>query len=256
MCITPRGTLFLPSRCVTNRIFKMEQQPMAEEKPFNIVIKGPNGEKVEFAVMPYDSSLSLKERLLSYYSFSIYSCYHFEVDMKPGRKAINDMSTFSEYDFIREGSTFFLVCDQYNTLAAREHVKRTVALVSDNLPLLGLLLKKGEDELPESLNDFVNIMKTAEEDKENASKLKMKEHYFDEATVAKDQTLKSEIDKPTFPITFNLESFNSTHRLLSEKKELPLASMSMPAFNPPTPNRQLIGDLLYIRVGAGASPHD
>ena len=234
------------------RIINMQQQAMAEEKPFNIVVKGPNGEKVEFAVTSYDSSLSLKERLLSYYSFSIYSCYHFEVDMKPGRRAISDMSTFGEYDFIREGSTFYLVCDPYNTLAAREHIKRTVALVSDNLPLLGLLLKKQDDEVPESLTDFVNIMKTAEEDKDKARGMKLTEHYFDEATIAKDQTLKSEIDKPAFPITFNLDSFTATHNLLGEKKELPVASMSLPAYNPPTPNRQLVGDLVYVRVAVGA----
>ena len=172
--------------------------------------------------------------------------------MKPGRRAISDMSTFGEYDFIHEGSTFYLVCDPYNTLVAREHIKRTVALVSDNLPLLGLLLKKQDDEVPESLTDFANIMKTAEEDKDKARGMKLTEHYFDEATIAKDQTLKSEIDKPAFPITFNLESFTATHNLLGEKKELPVASMSLPAYNPPTPNRQLVGDLVYVRVAVGA----
>ena len=118
--------------------------------------------------------------------------------------------------------------------------------------MLGLLLKKQDDEVPESLTDFVNIMKTAEEDKDKARGMKLTEHYFDEATIAKDQTLKSEIDKPAFPITFNLESFTATHNLLGEKKELPVASMSLPAYNPPTPNRQLVGDLVYVRVAVGA----
>ena len=118
--------------------------------------------------------------------------------------------------------------------------------------LLGLLLKKQDDEVPESLTDFANIMKTAEEDKDKARGMKLTEHYFDEATIAKDQTLKSEIDKPAFPITFNLESFTATHNLLGEKKELPVASLSLPAYNPPTPNRQLVGDLVYVRVAVGA----
>lgn len=62
--------------------------------------------------------------------------------------------------------------------------------------------------------------------------MKLTEHYFDEATIAKDQTLKSEIDKPAFPITFNLDSFTATHNLLGEKKELPVASMSLPGVQP------------------------
>lgn len=28
--------------------------------------------------------------------------------------------------------------------------------------------------------------------------------------------------------------------------------MSLPAYNPPTPNRQLVGDLVYVRVAVGA----
>lgn len=225
----------------------MEQQNGAQEQPFNIVVKGPNGEKVEFAVMPYDAAVSIKERLISYYSFSAYTCYHFEVDMKPGRKIIDLDTCFSEYDFIKEGSIFYLVCDQYNRFAAREHIKHTVALMSDNLPLLGLLLKKQDDEVPECLVEFQKILDAAEE-KKDTKEMVLKDQYCDEATIAKDQALKSEISKPSFPIRFNLESFNQTRNLLTEKKELPLVSLHMSAYNPTSATRELMGDLLYLRV--------
>ena len=225
----------------------MEQQNTNQEQPFTIIVKGPNGEKASFAVMPYDAAISIRERLVSYYSFSAYTCYHFEVDMKPGRKVIDLETPFSEYDFIKADSIFYLVCDQYNRFAAREHIKHTVALISDNLPLLGLLLKKQDDEIPQCLVDFQAILDAAEEKKDTKT-MELKEHYCDEATIAKDQTLKTEISKPSFPIHFNLESFNQTHELLSEKKELPLVSLQMSAYNPTSAARELMGDLLYLRV--------
>ena len=225
----------------------MEQQTADQEQPFNIVVRGPNGEKAEIAVMPFDAAISIRERLVSYYSFSAYTCYHFEVDMKPGRKVIDLDTCFSEYDFIKEGSIFYLVCDQYNRYAAREHIKHTVALVSDNLPLLGLLLKKQDDEIPQCLIDFQAILNAAEEKKDTKG-MELKEQYCDEATIAKDQAMKTEISKPSFPIRFNLESFNQTRNLLSEKKVLPLVSMQMSAYNPASATRELMGDLLYLRV--------
>ena len=48
------------------------------------------------------------------------------------------------------------------------------------------------------------------------------------------------------------DKVTQVERLLGEKKELPVASLSMPAYNPPTPNRQLVGDLVYVRVAVGA----
>lgn len=226
----------------------MEQQNVEQEQPINIVVKGPNKEKVEFAVMPFDAAISIRERLISYYSFSAYTCYHFEVDNKPGRKIIDLDVPFSEYDFIKEGSIFYLVPDQYNRYAAREHIKHTVALVSDNLPLLGLLLKKQDEDIPQCLIDFQNILDAAEEKKDTKG-MELKEVYCNEATIAKDQELKTEISKPVFPIRFDLDSFNHTHNLLSEKKELPLSGLQMSAFNPVSANRELMGDLLYLRVG-------
>ena len=104
---------------MTIRISTMEQQPENQEQSFNIVVKGPKGEVVTLAVSPFDSAASLKAGFLSYYSLVPYSCYHLEVDAKPGRKQIDENTEFSNYDFIKEGSTFFLVCDQYNTLAVR-----------------------------------------------------------------------------------------------------------------------------------------
>ena len=130
------------------------------------------------------------------------------MDAKPGRKQIDENTEFSNYDFIKEGSTFFLVCDQYNTLAVREHIKQTVASVSGNLPLLGLISKKQEEVLPQSLLDFHKLV--------------------------------SEADKT--------KSFNYTSDLLNKKKEYPLRSMILPAYNPPRTSRQLVGDLLYLRV--------
>ena len=170
------------------------------------------------------------------------------MDAKPGRKQIDENTEFSNYDFIKEGSTFFLVCDQYNTLAVREHIKQTVASVSGNLPLLGLISKKQEEVLPQSLLDFHKLVSEADKTKPIDLNGKLKEYYFDEETVKKDQELKSEIAKPTFPIKFNPESVNYTSDLLNKKKEYPLRSMILPAYNPPRTSRQLVGDLLYLRV--------
>ena len=226
----------------------MEQTTSNQEDSFNIIVKGPKGEVVSLAASSFDSATSLRERLLSYYSLAPYSCYHFEVDMKPGRKQIDSVAEFSNYDFIKEGTVFYLVCDQYNTLAAREHIKQTIASVSGNLPLIGLLLKKQDDELPESLVTFYKLASEAKKDTPVDLSTQLKECYFDKETIEKDQSLKSEISKPTFPVMFNPESFNATQSLLSEKKQQPLQSFMMSAYNPPCSNRQLVGDLLYVRV--------
>lgn len=226
----------------------MEQQPESVEQSFNIVVKGPKGEMVSFPASPLDNIASLRERLLTYYSFAPYSCYHFEVDAKPGRKHPDEVAEFAQYEYIKEGTVFYLVCDQYNTLAARTHIKQTVASVSGNLPLLGLLLKKQDDEIPASLLAYHKLISEAEKDKPIVLEGNLKENYFDKETVEKDQDLKSEIAKPTFPLAFNLEAFNETKTLLTEKKYLPLKSIHMSAYNPPNSNRKLVGDLLYLRV--------
>ena len=226
----------------------MEQQPEGVEQSFNIVVKGPKGEMVSFSISSIDAVTSLKERLLTYYSFAPYSCYHFEVDAKPGRKQIDDMTEFGQNEYIKEGSVFYVVCDQYNTLAARNHIKQTVASVSGNLPLLGLLLKKQDDEIPASLLAYHKLLTKAEKDKPIVLEGNVKETYFDRETVEKDQNLKVDIVKPVFPAKFDLQAFNEMKTLLAEKKYIPLKSLHMSAYNPPSSNRKLVGDLLYLRV--------
>ena len=97
-------------------------------------------------------------------------------------------------------------------------------------------------------NDVKNILKASMEGKEPTEDMKPKESYLDKEAIERDQQFKSEIEKPKFPIQFNLDSFAKTHALLSEKKDYPLCSMQMSAYNPPSSNRQLIGDLAYLRV--------
>ena len=60
--------------------------------------------------------------------------------------------------------------------------------------------------------------------------------------------MKVEIVKPTFPAKFDLQAFNEMKTLLAEKKYIPLKSLHMSAYNPPSSNRKLVGDLLYLRV--------
>ena len=233
----------------------MSQQPAEKTIEYNVVIKGPNGEKVEVTVTPSDTAASMRERVIAFYSLSAYSNFHFEVDAKPSRIRLDEVTPFEEVKEIKEGVLFYLVCDQYTTTTAREHIKRTVALVSDTLPLVMLVAKKQAEDIPQSVLRFHQLLNASEEDKQPSEDMKLQETYFEKEVIEKDQLLKSEIDKPAFPIKFNLESFAKTHALLSEKKEYPIRSMQMAAYNPPTANRQLIGDLVYLRVVSLSPDH-
>lgn len=71
--------------------------------------------------------------------------------------------------------------------------------MSGNLPLLGLISKKQEEVLPQSLLDFHKLVSEADKTKPIDLNGKLKEYYFDEETVKKDQELKSEIAKPHLP---------------------------------------------------------
>lgn len=233
----------------------MSDQPAQSTNEFTIVVKGPNGEKVDISVTSSDTAASLRERIIAFYSLSVYSNYHFEIDTKPTRTRLDEVTPFGEVDAIKNNAIFNLVCDQYTTTAAREHIKRTVALVTDTLPLIMLMTKKQVEDVPESVLAYENILKASMEGKEPTEDMKPKESYLDKEAIEKDQQFKSEIEKPKFPIQFNLDSFTKTHALLSEKKEYPLCSMQMSAYNPPSSNRQLIGDLAYLRVESCSLVH-
>ena len=120
----------------------MSDQPAQDTNEFTIVVKGPNGEKVDISVTSSDTAASLRERIIAFYSLSVYSNFHFEIDTKPTRTRLDEVTPFGEVDAIKDNAIFNLVCDQYTTMAAREHIKRTVALVTDTLPLIMLMTKK------------------------------------------------------------------------------------------------------------------
>ena len=205
-------------------------------------------------MMPYDSLASLKERLISYYSFSAYTCYHFEVSNNGSQTAVDEMKTFSEYDFIREGTIFYVVCDQYNLRTARENIKYTVAFMSGTLPLLGLLLQKQEEGIPECIKNYQKQVEAAKSRGNEPVEIKLEERFFNEEAIMEDQKLKNYVAKSTFPVRFDLESFSTIQQVLTKPTKYPIHSLSVPAYNPPVAARQLVGDLLYLRVGcAGVS---
>ena len=71
----------------------MSQQPAEKTIEYNVVIKGPNGEKVEVTVTPSDTAASMRERVIAFYSLSAYSNFHFEVDAKPSRIRLDEVTS-------------------------------------------------------------------------------------------------------------------------------------------------------------------
>ena len=222
---------------------------------YQISLRTPNGEEGKFHISSNDSAAILRNRIPMLPKLAVYTAYHFEVENTQGGQDLylDNYTPFSEVPVIGEGATILLVPDLYDANSIRYQIKRSVALLTNKVPQISQLVKLNNEELPESLKDYVTQMeqraKQIEEKKDPQPldlKLRLDESIAEQDSAFKEMSMKNwEAEKRT-----DLENFITLFKSLNEEKPVPVKSLSLSSYNPPSPSRRAMGDLIYLRVGA------
>ena len=139
----------------------MATEVVNESVVYQITVRGPNGEEEKMNVSSEDSGSILKQRIMMSPKFTVYTAFHFEVENPSGKEDLflDAYTPFSQVPLVGNGATFLLVPDLYDATSIRYHIKHSVALLTNKIPLISQLVKLSNDELPESLKDFNEQMK-------------------------------------------------------------------------------------------------
>ena len=221
---------------------------------YQISLRTPNGEEEKFHISSNDSAAILRNRILMLPKLAVYTAYHFEVENTQGGQDLylDNYTPFSEVPVIGEGTTILLVPDLYDANSIRYQIKRSVALLTNKVPQISQLVKLNNEELPESLKDYVTQMelraKQIEEKKDPQPldlKVRVDESIAEQDAAFKEMSMKNwEAEKRT-----DLENFITLFKSLNEEKPVPVKSLSLSSYNPPSSSRRALGDLIYLRVG-------
>lgn len=221
---------------------------------YQISLRTPNGEEEKLHIASNESATILRNRILMLPKLSVYTAYHFEVENTQGGQDLylDNYTLFSDVPVIGEGATILLIPDLYDANSIRYQIRRTVALLKNKVPQISQLVKLNNEELPESLKDYVVQMeqraKQVEEKKEPEPlnlKIRLDEKISEQDSSFKEMSLKDwEATQGT-----DLEKFITLFKSLNEETPVPVKSLSLSSYNPPSPSRRAMGDLIYLRVG-------
>ena len=138
----------------------MAKETTDETITYHIVVRGPNGEEEQYAITPEETVNSLKQRIGVSPKFITYTAYHLEVENNKGGEdlILDDPVPFSGIPVVGEGSTLLVVPDLYNAKSIRFHIKYSIALLSNRVPLISQIIKLNGDQVPESLVEYAAQM--------------------------------------------------------------------------------------------------
>ncbi len=202
-----------------------------------------------------DSGSILKQRIMMSPKFTVYTAFHFEVENPSGKEDLflDAYTPFSQVPLVGNGATFLLVPDLYDATSIRYHIKHSVALLTNKIPLISQLVKLSNDELPESLKDFNEQMKANAknlEEKKEVVPLDMKTRLVENGrqvdSAYKDlaATCMEDLKKG------DLSSFMQLYTAINTEKPVSIKSLTISSYNPADASRRAMGDLIYLRVAA------
>ena len=225
---------------------------------YQISLRTPNGEEEKFLIASNESVAILRSRILTLPKLAVYTAYNFELENAKGGQDLylDNYTPFSEIPEIGNGVTILLVPDLYDANSIRYHIKKSVALLTNKVPQISQLVKLINEELPESLKNYTVQMelraKQIEEKKTPQPldlKLRVDESAAEQDVALKEMSMKDwEAEAGT-----NLKNFISLFKSLNEEKPVPVKSLSLSSYNPPSPSRRAMGDLIYLRVAVDST---
>lgn len=232
----------------------MAKETTDETITYHIVVRGPNGEEEQYAITPEETVNSLKQRIGVSPKFITYTAYHLEVENNKGGEdlILDDQVPFSGIPVVGEGSTLLVVPDLYNAKSIRFHIKYSIALLSNRVPLISQIIKLNGDQVPESLVEYaaqmVDRAKKIEEKKE-VEPLDLKER-LNESLKQEDGAFKDIVSSVNESIRGNdLATLTMLRERVSGDSKVAIRSLSLSSYNPPTASRLAMGDFVYLRVG-------
>lgn len=231
----------------------MANEVVNESVVYQITVRGPNGEEEKMMVSSEDSGSILKQRIMISPKFTVYTAFHFEVENAKGGEDlfIDAYTPFSQIPLIGNGATVLLVPDLYDASSIRYHIKHSVALLANKIPLSSQLLKLNSDDLPASLKDFNEQMKANAknlEEKKDVVPLDMKPRLVENGRAADSVYKDLAASCMENLVNGDLASFMKLYSSINEEQPISIKSLTISSYNPANSSRRAMGDLIYLRV--------
>ena len=231
----------------------MATESNQNETIFDITVRGPNGEEDKVRVFGNDSAVLLKQRIIASPKFVAYTHFHLEVEnVRGGEDLILDpYKPFDQIPVFGNGCTVLVVPDLYDLASIVNHIKHSISLLSNKVPLLSQLAKLNTSTIPESLKEWTDNIeaqkKEIEENKE-PTPFEIKPRIL-AAGKTSDEIYKAiAAEIPTIQEA-DLKLFSKLHDAVSGEQSAVIKSLSLSSFNAPSVSRKAVGDLIYLRVG-------
>lgn len=233
----------------------MATESVNNESIFEVTVRGPNGEEDKVKVIGGDSAVLLKQRILANPKFVAYTCFHLEVEnINGGEDLILDpYKPFNQIPIIGEGSTILLVPDLYDLGSIVNHIKHSISLLSNKVPLLSQLAKLNNSTIPESLKEWTEKLEAQKkeiEEKKEPTPIELKARIL-AAGKTSDDIFKAAASEIPAMQEMDLQSFMKLRKAVANEQPIAIKSLSLSSYNSPSVSRKAVGDLIYLRVCFG-----
>lgn len=232
----------------------MATESINNESIFEVSVRGPNGEEDKVKVIGGDSAIILKQRILANPKFVAYTCFHLEVEnINGGEDLILDpYKPFNQIPVIGEGSTILVVPDLYDLGSIVNHIKHSISLLCNKVPLLNQLAKLNNSTIPESLKEWtekLEVQKKEIEEKKEPTPIELTARIL-AAGKTSDEIFKAVASEIPTVQDANLQSFKKLHNAVNNEQPIAIKSLSLSSYNAPSVSRKAVGDLIYLRVSS------
>lgn len=230
----------------------MATETVNNDSIFEVTVRGPNGEEDKVKVTGGDSAVILRQRILANSKFVLYTCFHFELENMNGGEdlILEPYKPFNQIPVLGEGSTILLVPDLYDLGSIVKHIKHSISLLSNKVPLLSQLAKLNASTLPDSLKEYeekLEVQKKEIEEKKEPQPFELNARVLASAKEidANFKDITSEVIKED---NMTLPSFMKVYDAVTGEQPIAIKSLSLSSYNPPSVSRKSVGDLVYLRV--------
>lgn len=230
----------------------MATESVNNDSVFEVTVRGPNGEEDKVKVTGGDSAVLLRQRIIANPKFVVYTCFHLEAENRgDGEDLILDpYKPFNQIPVIGEGSTILVVPDLYDLGSVVNHIKHSISLLSNKVPLLNQLAMLNTSTIPESLKEWTEKLegqkKEIEEQKE-PTPIEITSRVL-AAGKTSDEVFKTAASEIKSVEDSDLPEFMKLHETICGEQSVAVKSLSLSSYNPPSVSRKSVGDLIYLRV--------
>lgn len=230
----------------------MATESVNNDPVFVVTVRGPNGEEDKVRVTGSDSAILVRQRIVANPKFAAYTCFHLEVENVNGGEdlILESYTPFNQIPILGEGSTILLVPDLYDLDSIISHIKHSISLLSNKVPMLSQLAQLNTSVIPESLKEWtekLEVQKKEIEEKKEPTPIEITSRIL-AAGKTSDAIFKTAASKVPAVQEADLSTFMKLHESIEGEQSIAIKSLSLSSYNSPSVSRKAVGDLVYLRV--------